>query len=557
MAYDLIVKNGKLFDGTGNPWRHLDIALKGGVIAKIGSIKERGEVELDAKGKAVAPGFVDIHTHDDIILLQDNATELLKGRISQGVTTGVIGNCGISLAPLADSTVDMWKGMCAWMSPPGAGDWKWRPMKGLLDTLEKKGVPINIGSIIGHGAVRMAVMGMEARLSKPDELEQMKKIVEQALVDGGFGMSVGLIYGPGMYSDTHELAELCKVVARYKGVFTTHIRGSSETLIPAVREIITIAEESGVRLQHSHNEAFGHDNWWKIDVTLGMLEDARRRGVDYATDMFPYTAAATMMIAIYPPWALAGGIPGLLERLKDRKTREKILHDIETMVPKWPTWPDQWPHNLVEATGWANIYIGYCPSQKNKKYEGMNLVQLGEAAGKTPFDAICDLMVEENGAVSQLIFGVSGDRDMTERNQEVYMNKFVKHPYCCFESDASDIGVGKPHPASWGNFTRALGRYARDFRCLTMEDAVRKMTSFPASRFLMDDRGLLKEGLKGDITVFDPDTVMDLNSYWEPRVMSRGIEYVIVNGKVIFDHGKLDTKAKNGKVLRRQDYVGF
>jgi len=557
MTYDLVIKNGKLFDGTGNPWNYLDLAVKDGKIAKVGFFKEGGEVEIDAKGKAVAPGFIDIHTHDDPFFVHDKASELLEFRVGQGTTTSIFGNCGISIAPLADDTVDMWKGMCGWMTPPGCGEWKWRSMQQLLDTIEKKGTLINAGSLIGHGAVRMAVMGMQARLSEPKELDEMKKLLEQSLKDGGFGLSVGLIYGPGMYSDTHELAELCKVVAKYKGVFTTHIRGSSETLLPAQREIQLIAEESGVRLQHSHNEAFGHDHWWKIDASLKNLEDSRRRGIDNACDMFPYTAAMTMMIAIYPPWALEGGIPGLFERLKDKKTREKILYDIEHVVPEWPTWPDGWPHNLVEATGWHNIYIGFCPSEKNKKYEGMNLVQLGEETGKTPFDAISDLMLEEDGAISQLIFGVSGDIGMTDRNDEMYLKKFIKHPYCCFETDASDIGVGKPHPSAWGNFARVLGRYARDFRYITMEEAVRKLTSFPASRFLINDRGLLKEGLKADITIFDPNIVMDNNTYWKPREKNLGFEYVIVNGQTIFDHGELNTKIKPGNVLRRQDYVGF
>jgi N-acyl-D-amino-acid deacylase len=341
---------------------------------------------------------------------------------------------------------------------------------------------------------------------------------------------------------------LAKVVRKYNGIVTSHVRGSSETNLLAEKELIRIGEESGCRVHRSHNEALGREHWGKIEKSLQMEEEARDRGIDVAYDMFPYTAAMTMMIAIYPPWALEGGWKGLLERLKHPMIRKQIEEDIEEMVPGWPTWKEgSWPHNLVKATGWENIYIGYIPSEKNKRYEGLNLEELGGKVGKTPFDAICDLLIEEEGAISQLIFGVSGDRET-----DVPLRQLIRHRLGGYATDAIDMGAGRPHPASYGTYPRILGKYVREENLLSLEEAVRKMTSFPANRLNMKGRGLIRKGYFADLVIFDEDRVIDKATYEEPRRFSEGIEYVIVNGQVLLERGNFHP-IKAGKVLRRAE----
>jgi N-acyl-D-amino-acid deacylase len=374
----------------------------------------------------------------------------------------------------------------------------------------------------------------------------MKKNLAQSLEEGSFGMSLGLIYAPGMYADTKEIIELAKVVTKHNGIVTSHVRGSSETNLFAEKELIRIGEESGCRVHRSHNEAVGREHWNKIEKSLQMEEEARARGIDIAYDMFPYTAAMTMMIAIYPPWALEGGWEGLMERLKHPETRRQIEEDIEEMVPGWPTWKEgSWPHNLVKATGWENIFIGYIPGEKNKKYEGLNLRELGERLEKPPFDAISDLLVEERGAVSQLIFGVSGDRET-----DAPLHQLISHRLGGFATDAIDMGAGRPHPAAYGTYPRILGKYVREERLLPLEEAVRKMTSFPAGRLNLKRRGLLREGFFADLVIFDEARINDKATYENPRQFPEGIEYVIVNGQILFERGNF-YPMKAGKILRR------
>jgi N-acyl-D-amino-acid deacylase len=336
------------------------------------------------------------------------------------------------------------------------------------------------------------------------------------------------------------------VVAEYQGLVTSHVRGSSETNILAERELIRIGERSGCRVHRSHNEAVGEDHWSKIEKSLQMEEEARKRGVDIAYDMFPYTAAMTMMVAIYPPWALEGGGEAFLKRLQNPEIREQIEEDIEEVVPGWPTWTDgSWPHNIVGATGWKNIYIAYIASKKNKKYEGLSLEELGQRLNKSPFDSISDLLIEEKGAISQLVFGVSGDKET-----DLPLRQLITHRLGGFSTDAIDIGMGIPHPASYGTYPRILGKYVREERLLPLEEAIRKMTSFPANRVNLKGRGVLKEGAFADIVIFDEKKIVDKATFKQPRQFPKGIEYVLVNGSILFKKGNID-KINAGKVLRR------
>jgi N-acyl-D-amino-acid deacylase len=544
--YSLLIKNGKIIDGTGNPWLYADVAIKGETIVRIGQIEgDPSGKTVDAKNLVICPGFIDQHSHADLIFASDDQHRYLEGRIRQGITTEILGNCGISVTPVNNHSKGLMKGVTGWMTPKDI-PWDWESVADYLSRLEGKGVPVNVGTLTGHGAVRATAMGFRSGRPSHDELERMKKNLAQSLEEGSFGMSLGLIYAPGMYADTKEIIELAKVVTKHNGIVTSHVRGSSETNLFAEKELIRIGEESGCRVHRSHNEAVGREHWNKIEKSLQMEEDARTRGIDIAYDMFPYTAAMTMMIAIYPPWALEGGWEGLMERLKHPETRRQIEEDIEEMVPGWPTWKEgSWPHNLVKATGWENIYIGYIPGEKNKKYEGLNLRDLGERLGKPPFDAISDLLVEERGAVSQLIFGVSGDRET-----DAPLHQLISHRLGGFATDAIDMGAGRPHPAAYGTYPRILGKYVREERLLPLEEAVRKMTSFPASRLNLKGRGLLREGFFADLVIFDEARINDKATYENPRQFPEGIEYVIVNGQILFERGNF-YPMKAGKILRR------
>ncbi len=545
--YSLVIKRVKLVDGLGNPWRWADVGIKGDRIATIGRINgEHAERVIEGRGRVLAPGFIDMHSHADLVFLHPRSSELLAGRIRQGITTEIVGNCGISLAPVRDEHKPALEASLGWMDP-GSLRWRWNSTGEYLAAVQEQGLPLNLGTLTGHGALRTWVKGFAGGLSSPEEVQQMQRLLAQCLEQGSFGLSNGLIYAPGMFSDTAEFIELGKVVARFDALFTSHVRGSSETLVPAERELIQVGEESGCRVHRSHNEAVGEEHWPKIHTTLAMQEEARERGVDIAFDMFPYTAALTMMIAIYPPWSLEGGWDRFRERVQDPRTRARIQHDIETLSPRWPTWREgSWPHNLVKAVGWQNIYLGYVPSPENKKYQGLNLVELGRRLGRSPFDAVTDLMVEEKGALSQLIFGVSGDR----RNEEP-LQTILAHRLGGFATDAVDIGRGQPHPAAYGTYPRILGRYVREQGLISLEDAVRRMTSFPATRLGLRGRGVLAEGYYADLVIFDPQTIEDRATYREPRRFPRGMDYVIVNGRILVE-GELLHSVKPGRVLRRQ-----
>jgi N-acyl-D-amino-acid deacylase len=316
-------------------------------------------------------------------------------------------------------------------------------------------------------------------------------------------------------------------------------------LLPAVEELIQVGRESGARLQHSHNEAVGRDHWPKIERVLEIEEAARRSGARLAYDMFPYTAAATMMLAIYPPWALDGGVGSLLARLADPAARSRIGRAIDIFIPSWPPWtPDGWPHNLVRAVGWDLITIGSVGSDANRRLEGMSLAELGRARGRSPFDAISDLMLEERGMVSQIIHGVSGD----EAHQEG-IETLLTQPDACVCTDANDFGKGNPHPASWGAFPRVLGRYVRERNLLTLEQAIHKMTGHPARLLGLTDRGILRPGAQADLVVLDPATVGSEATYGEPRRAPTGIRAVMVNGSAVF--GPEAAETPRGRVIRR------
>ena len=548
MRYDLVLRNGLVVDGTGTPGQTADVAVLDGRIAEIGTLEDAdADRVIDVSGNVVAPGFIDIHSHCDFVLPLPDQAEFLQHFLAQGITTLVTGNCGYAPAPINPATSPLMQAYTAFIKPRDL-DWQWQTFDEWLTFLERNGVYLNTVPQAAHGALRIAVMGFDARAPRDDELTEMKRLLAECLDSGAFGLSSGLIYAPGMFATTDELAALATVLAPYDAIYSSHIRGSSETLLPAAQEVVAVARAAGVRVQHSHLEGFGKRFWPNVEKVLALHGIARDEGVDHGFDVIPYTAANTTFLAILPPWSLDGGVAKLLERLRDPATRKQIKRDIEQVIPTWPTWrPGGWPHNLVEATGWDNVWILWVESEENKDFEGKSLLRLAEETGKDPFDVAADLILAEQGHVTALYLGVSGDL-----HEEWALRQILQHPNASIETDAFSLGRGKPHPALYGSFPKVLGQYVREEKLLTLEDAVRKMTSLSAARFQLKDRGVVRKGYWADITVFDPDSVWGPATYVEPDVKPGGIEYVLVNGVVLVDRGTVDTQTLAGKVIRHR-----
>ncbi len=542
MKADVVIQNGRILDGTGAVELRGDLAIRGGRIASVGKEVEAEEV-IDATGKVVAPGFIDLHSHGDLVLAwpSDDRLSLLEGRIAQGITTEIVGNCGLGAAPLFGGATEILPQINGWMTPASFA-WSWKGIGDYLSHLERIGLPVNVGTLVPHGPLRLGVHSLAPGETSGEERRLMAEALDASLEEGAFGLSAGLIYPPGMYTSTEELSFLARRVARSGAIFASHVRGSSETLLDAVSEILRIGLETGARVHHSHAEAVGRPHWPKLARFLEMEEAARAEGVLVSADMFPYTVAATMMLAIFPPWSLEGGLPRLIERLENDRERENIRVSIETVSPTWPPWRGGgWPHNLVKAVGWDRIRVSTVGSDRNRSAEGITLEELGRARGRHAFDAIADLMVEEEGNVGQFVEDISGEEGIAT---------LVKDRDIAFITDANDYGKGKPHPAAYGSFPRILGRYVRKEALLTLPEAVRRMTSLPASILGLEDRGVLREGACADVVVFDPELIEDRASLEEPRLRARGVEMVFVNGKVVYRGGAL-TGALPGVALRR------
>jgi len=435
-AADTLIHGGTVIDGGGRPPYMADVAVKDGRIMEIGDLAlMKARRHIDASGLVVAPGFVDMHSHADLILLGDRETQekLLQKKIMQGVTTIVVGNCGLGVAPSDAVAAEILADVNGWMTPEGVAA---GPMStaGYLDRLEHNGVVLNVATLIPHGPVRTSAMGMQAGRPSDAQLEQMKQAVARGMEQGAFGLSTGLIYPPGMYSDTDELVALAEVVAARDGLYTSHVRGSSETLIPATEELIEIGRQSGARVHHSHLEAVGERFWPLVADVLALEDAARADGVQISHDVFPYTRAATMMAAIFPPWALEGGMPKLLERLEDPATRKRLRRELQTRVPEWPPWrPGGWPHNLVEAVGWDGILVASVPSDGPTDLVGRDLAAIGQDDGRDPFDIVADLMIEQSGRVGQLVDEISGRGERLE-----VLLSILAHPAAAVISDAED-----------------------------------------------------------------------------------------------------------------------
>ncbi len=543
--FDFLITNASILDGTGQAAYSADVAIKHNRIVALGKLQIfKAKKTINGETLTLIPGIIDPHSHADLILplAPERQSELMRCKLAQGITTTIIGNCGLGCAPLGNAEAEtILRAVNAWMTPEAVA-WKWGTIGEYLEQLTNNGLRLNVATLAPHGPIRISAMGLAKGKPSRVQLKTMRAMTEQAMTDGALGLSTGLIYPPGMYSEFDELQSLAEVVKDFDGIYTSHIRGSSETLLPAVKELLNIGRSTGIRVHHSHNEAVGRAHWAKADRVLTMHEEAVKSGLRVSFDMFPYTAAATMMIAIYPPWALEGGVDALLERLQDKQARARIRRDIAQR--KSSCAPNGWPHNLVRATGWDAIRIGYVASRKNKRYENRSLLELGKLTGKDPFDAISDLLIEERGQVSMLIFEVSGDTEARE-----LLSKYAKHPLSAFCTDAEDYGRGLPHPAAYGAFAKIFAQFVNE-NALTLAEAVRKMTSYPAQIFGLKDRGVIRPGAFADLVLLDATRVKDRATYAHPRRLASGIKCVIVNGSIAFADGEWNN-SPHGVVIKR------
>jgi len=501
--YDLVIRNARIIDGTGSPWYRGEIGVRGDTIALIApSITGQAARVIDANGQIVSPGFIDIHNHARETIFELPSAD---NYIRQGVTTLIEGPDGGSPVPLGP----------------------------FLDKLEATQKSINIGSFIGQGSVREAVLGKENRRHTHAELDKMRGIVEDGMKAGAFGMSTGLFYVPGAFTPIEEVIELAKVAGKYGGIHISHMRDEAFGVLDSVRETIRIGEEGGLPTQITHHKIIGPKNYGKSVETLKLLDAARVRGVDATSDQYPYTASSNNLTAgLIPQWAQEGGRQQMLGRLKNPATRKEIAGEVARTIREERGGGDP-----------KNIFLAHCDFDASMA--GKNLADVARMRGMEPTienGAEAGMWVVEQG-ICQAVYHAMSEQDL---------ERIMRHPATMIASDGwvQILGRGVPHPRSYGTFPRVLGVYVRERNVITLEDAIRKMASFPAQRMRMNDRGVLRPGMKADITIFDPARVRDMATFEKPHQYAEGFASVIVNGQVVFD-GKAMTSARPGKVLRR------
>ncbi|MCG4580251.1 N-acyl-D-amino-acid deacylase family protein [Clostridium cochlearium] len=525
----LLIKNGIIIDGTGKERFKGDIAIENDIIVNIGKIKDECfDKVIDADGKIVAPGFIDTHSHSSMLLFED---PYLSPKIRQGITTELVAQDGMGPAPVNEETLSPWIKAMKGLEGEYQVDWTWKSVADYLATIEKLDLGPNIAYLAPHGNVRMISMGLDNRKPTEEEIKLMQENLAKAIDQGAFGMSTGMIYPPCCYAEIDEFIELGKVLQEKGGVFVTHQRSEADSILDSMEEILTIGKESGCKVHFSHFKVCGKKNWDKFPKVLARLDKAKEDGMTVSFDQYPYVAGSTMMSVILPPWVHDGGTNKLIERLKDQKLREKMKEDIANGIPGWD--------NFVEFAGLEGIFVTFVGSEKNQDVVGKNLIEVGEIKGKDPLDAIFDVIMEEENIVGLVDF----------YGTEEHVKLIMSRP----EQNVCTDGImgGKPHPRLYGAFPRVLAKYVREEKAFTLETAIHKMTGKSAQVLGLTDRGILKEGLAADIVIFDSEKIQDTANFTNPIQYPLGIDYVLVNGKVLINEGEPQPQ-KAGKVLRFQ-----
>ena len=497
--YDLVITNGRVVDGTGNPWFRADVAIKGGRIVRVGPVAQ-GEAArvVDARGQIVAPGFIDVHTHVESIYRQPAAENFVR----MGVTSLVTGNCG-------SSSTDV---------------------KEFLGRIKESPLAVNLATLIAHGSVRSKVMGLGNRAPTPEELQKMELMVERGMKDGAVGLSTGLIYVPGVYAKTDEVVALARVASRHNGLYATHMRNEGTEVAAAIRESIEIGEQARLPVEISHFKISARKLWGQSEMTLSLVREARKRGLAVTVDQYAYTASSTSLDIRLPDWLLDGGRDEGKKRLADKALRERVKREMK---------------EGLKRTGFKDydyaVVASYSP---NPSFNGKSIKAIAkEVRGKSDLDSQIEQILEmyAAGGAGMVYHGMSEDD----------VKQIMREPFTMVASDSGvrRLGEGMPHPRGYGNNARVLGHYVRELRLLSLEDAVRKMTSLPAQTFNLRDRGLLREGFAADLVIFDEATINDRASFEQPHQYAAGISFVIVNGETVFANGEM-TKSRPGVALR-------
>ena len=529
--HDIIIKNGLIIDGTASRPFEADLAVKGQHICQVGRIKDTAaEVTINAGGCAVAPGFIDMHSHADFSLpVHPTADSLLH----QGITSAVVGQCGLSPAPLLEETrqavVGALGGFFSGVARTLPWD-EWNTFEDYLAFLTGRGVSLNVLPLVGQGIIRASVMGFGEGRATPDQMAKMKAEVSKALDQGAIGLSTGLIYPPGSFTATEELIELTQIVGERKGFYFSHIRGEGDTLLEAVAEAIRIGRESGAAVQISHFKAARQSNWAKSPQALELIRRAQAEGLDITADLYPYRAGSTSLATMLPQWAHVGGPAETLKRLADPQLRQKMTADMQS-------------GGYARGIEFQDIMITAAP--RRTEYEGRFISDLATTSGQSPYEWLFEALLQTQLDMSMAVFGMSEENRLQE----------IRFPGMMIGTDGAGLAAsgpmasGVPHPRNYGTFPRVLGRFVRDLKILKLEEAIYKMTGLPAGKLRLSDRGLVKPGLAADLVVFDPATVSDPATYDQPHRYAKGIVHVIVNGRFVVREAR-HTGNRPGRILQ-------
>jgi dihydroorotase/N-acyl-D-amino-acid deacylase len=529
--FDLVIIKGHIVDGTGSPWYSGDIGIRDGRIAAIGNLSESGRKRtIDAGGRVVVPGFIDMLGQSETTILVDPR---LPSKIFQGITTEVTGEGG-SIAPLNDAIIEA--------DRPGYEHYKitpdWRTFRQYFARLEKQGMGINLASYVGATQVRRMVLGDADVQPTAEQLEKMKALVRDAMHEGAVGVSTSLEYAPAPYAKTEEIIALASEAAKFGGIYATHMRSESDNVLASIDESLRIGREAHIPVEIWHIKVAGKKNWGRMPEVVAKINQARAQGEDISANTYAYPAWFNSMSAFIPPWAHDGGDLKLIERLKDRATRARIRKDMETPSKDWD---NEWD----EISGPQDVMIGVVQNPALKKFQGKRLSDVAQAWNKDPMDALFDLLIEDKAFTSCAVFGMS-EPDVVLALQQPWVSVDNDSPGT---SPDGILGEEHPHPRAYGTFPRVLRKYVREEKKLTLEDAIRKFSALPAQRMRFADRGVLKQGMWADVVIFDPENVRDLATFDNPNQLSQGMDFVLVNGVPVIDNGKM-TGALPGKVLR-------
>ena len=532
--FDLLIRNGKIIDGTGSPWYYGDIGISNGIIKKIGKLNHIDSIEtIDAQRQIVSPGFIDMHTHSDLVILDE---PLIEAKVRQGITTDLLGQDGIAAAPLPSEYVSPWKKNMAGLNGTPPIEWDWRTVGDYIRKIEENKPSYNLAVLVPHGNIRMEVMGLDNRLATDQEIEHMQRVLRRSLDEGAVGLSTGLIYPPCCFAEMKELEALCQVIAEYGVPLVIHQRSEGDEILESMQELVDMMKRCGAHLHFSHLKNCGKDNWHKTADVLKTIDLARAGGLEVTFDQYPYTAGSTMLSAILPPWAHDGGSEKMLERLNDSVQRKRMVSEMATALKGWDS--------ISKWADWDGIIITAVATEESKGFVGKTIKEIGAIKNTTDYANLAlDLILQEKNAVGMIDFVMN----------EESVQAILAHPAGTIGSDG--LLGGEPHPRAYGSFPRILGKYVRENHVLSLEEMIRRMTSQPARIIGLQDRGIIREGMAADIVIFNPDSIIDQATYETPRQHNKGIDYVIVNGQIVIN--KEQSYRKPAGVVFKREYLNI